>query len=53
MPHRVVRFGPPGWLTVVASLNEDAEIELHPTGRVLAITDLRELPAPQRASESG
>jgi len=54
MPHRIVRFGPSGWLTVVASLNEDAEIALYPTGRVLAITDLRELPAPaHRASGSG
>lgn len=41
---RIMRFGPSGWLTVVASLDEDAEIELYPTGRVLAVTDLREVP---------
>jgi hypothetical protein len=43
MPGRIVRFGPPGWLTVVAALTDDAEIELYPTDRVLAITDLREI----------
>ena len=41
---RIVRFGPCGRLTVVASLDEDAEIELYPTSRVLAVTDLREVP---------
>ena len=45
MPGRIVRFGPAGWLTVVASLTEDAEIELYPTDRVLAVTDLREIGA--------
>ena len=40
---RILRFGPAGWLTVVAAATEDAEIELYPTGRVLAVTDLREL----------
>ena len=44
LPERIVRFGPAGWLTVVASLDEAAEIELYPAGRVLAVTDLRELP---------
>ena len=46
MPGRIVRFGPAGWLTVVATLSEDAEIELYPTHRVLAITDLREVGMP-------
>ena len=41
---RIVRFGPSGWLTVVASLEEDAEIELYPAGQVLTVTDLREVP---------
>jgi len=41
--HRVVRFGPAGWLTVVAGVDESAEIELYPTSRVLAVTDLREV----------
>jgi hypothetical protein len=46
MPRRIVRFGPAGWLTVVADLTEDAEIELYPAARVLAVTDLREVGAP-------
>jgi hypothetical protein len=40
---RIVRFGPAGWLTVVAASTEDAEIEVYPTDRVLAVTDLREV----------
>jgi hypothetical protein len=43
LSRRIVRFGPAGWLTVVAALTDDAEIELYPTTRVLAVTDLREL----------
>jgi hypothetical protein len=43
LPRRIVRFGPAGWLTVVAALTDDAEIELYPTTQVLAVTDLREL----------
>ncbi|MGY1652869.1 hypothetical protein [Geodermatophilus sp. SYSU D01119] len=43
---RVVRFGPVGWLTVMAASTEDAEIELYPTARVLAVTDLREVGVP-------
>ena len=43
MPGRIVRFGPAGWLTVVATLIEDAEIELYPADRVLAVTGLREV----------
>ena len=46
LPGRIVRFGPAGWLTVVAALSEDAEIEVYPTGRVLAVTDLREVGVP-------
>jgi hypothetical protein len=46
LPRRIVRFGPAGWLTVVADLVEDAEIELYPTARVLAVTDLREIGVP-------
>ena len=41
---RIIRFRTSGWLTVVASPDEDAEIELYPTSRVLAVTDLREVP---------
>jgi hypothetical protein len=43
MPGRIVRFGPAGWLTVVAGLTQGAEIELYPVERVLAITGLREV----------
>jgi hypothetical protein len=43
LAQRIVRFGPAGWITVVAAATEDAEIELYPTGRVLAVTDLREV----------
>ena len=46
LPGRIVRFGPAGWLTVVAALTEEAEIEVYPTGRVLAVTDLREVGVP-------
>ena len=46
LPRRIVRFGPAGWLTVVAALTEDAEIELYPADRVLAVTDLREVGVP-------
>ncbi len=45
LPRRIVRFGPAGWLTVVAALTDDAEIEVYPTTQVLAVTDLRELGA--------
>lgn len=41
LPGRVVRFGPPGWLTVAADPDGDG-IELYPTERVLAVSDLRE-----------
>ncbi len=46
LPGRVIRFGPAGWLTVVAAFGDDAEIEVYPTDRVLAITDLQEAGAP-------
>jgi hypothetical protein len=42
LPGRVVRFGPPGWLTVVDHLTDDADVELYPMTRVLAVTHLRE-----------
>jgi hypothetical protein len=45
LPGRVVRFGPTGWLTVVRGLDEDAEIELYPVERVVAVTGLREVHA--------
>jgi hypothetical protein len=42
---RIVRFGPLGWLTVVDPHGEDVRIELYPTSRVLAVTELREVDA--------
>lgn len=42
MPHRVVRFGPPGWLTVAGEGEEG--IALYPTSQVVAVTGLREVP---------
>ncbi len=49
LPRRILRFGPSGWLTVMAGTTEDAEIELYPTSRVLAVTDLREVGRPGHA----
>jgi len=53
MPGRIVRFGPAGWLTVVAALSQDAEIELFPTQRVLAVTGLREVTGAAHQSGAG
>jgi hypothetical protein len=51
MPVRIVRFGPPGWLTVADGLASDADIEMYPTTRVVAVSALRELGgAPLRSS---
>ena len=51
MPGRIVRFGPPGWLTVVDGLSDDADVELYPTSRVLSVSQLREVGgAPLRSS---
>ena len=47
LTERIVRFGPAGWLTVMAVLGEDAEIELYPAEHVLAVTGLREVGAGQ------
>jgi hypothetical protein len=54
LPRRIVRFGPAGWLTVMADVTAEAEIELYPAGRVLAVTDLREVGVPgHRSSGDG
>ncbi len=53
MTRRIVRFGPAGWLTVTAALDEDALIEVYPIGRVLAVTDLRELGTPGHLPGAG
>jgi hypothetical protein len=43
LPGRVVRFGPPGWLTVADGPGEGHPIQLVPTEQVLAVTHLREV----------
>ena len=53
LPARILRFGPAGWLTVVADLGEGAAIELYPAARVLAVTDLRELPPSDGGTPAG
>ena len=53
LPGKIVRFGPAGWLTVTAARTEDAEIEVYPIGRVLEVTDLREVGAPGHHSGAG
>jgi hypothetical protein len=42
MINRVVRFGPPGWLTL--SGEDGGRIDLYPTSQVVAVTHLREVP---------
>jgi hypothetical protein len=51
LPGRVVRFGPPGWLTVADGPGEGQQIQLVPTEQVLLVTHLREVdrPAPGAA----
>jgi hypothetical protein len=43
MARRIVRFGPPGWLTVVEDLSADADIALYPTSEVVSVSRLREV----------
>ena len=43
---RVVRFGPPGWLTVADGTGDGREIQLFPAGQVLAVTHLGEVDHP-------
>jgi hypothetical protein len=43
LPRQIVRFGPPGWLTVVDRLSEDADVGLYPTSRVLSVSELSEV----------
>jgi hypothetical protein len=45
---RVVRFGPPGWLTVAEGPGQGQPIRLFPTGQVLAVTELDEVDHPDR-----
>ncbi|WP_369138422.1 hypothetical protein [Modestobacter versicolor] len=48
LPGRVVRFGPPGWLTVADGTGEGADVRLVPTGQVLAVSALGEVDPPPR-----
>ena len=43
LPHRIVRFGPAGWLTVTTGTADDGLIELYPLHRVLRVDELEEL----------
>ena len=42
MPARIVRFGPPGWLTVVHGAAGAGVVALYPTARVLEVSHLGE-----------
>lgn len=53
MANRILRFGPAGWVTVMTTTGDDAEIELYPTDRVLAVTGLREVPRPGQLPAAG
>ena len=46
LPARVVRFGPPGWLTVVHGEAEATVVALYSTARVLEVSDLGEAGLP-------
>jgi hypothetical protein len=48
---RVVRFGPPGWLTVADGTGGEGVIQLFPTDQVIAVTDLGEVPHPETSGE--
>jgi|1186.fasta_scaffold24343_2 hypothetical protein len=50
LPGRVVRFGPPGWLTV-AGPGEAGTIQLYPTDQVISVTDLGEAVRVEAAAE--
>ena len=43
LPHRIVRFGPAGWLTVTTGTADDGLIEMYPLHRVLRVDELEEL----------
>ncbi len=51
MPHRIVRFGPAGWLTVKTGPADSDPIEVFPLHRVLLVDGLEE--APHEGASSG
>jgi hypothetical protein len=53
LPDRVVRFGPPGWLTVADSAGGRHAIQLVPTDQVLAVTQLGEVGHPDEQPAAG
>jgi hypothetical protein len=52
LPSRVIRFGPPGWLTVGDGPAAGNGIALYPTSRVVSVSELREVGAPALGSAS-
>ncbi|MCW2536232.1 MAG: hypothetical protein JWQ26_1931 [Modestobacter sp.] len=42
LEHRIVRFGPTGWLTVTTGGGDADRIEMYPLHRVLLVDDLEE-----------
>ena len=44
LPDRVVRFGPPGWLSVAADRTADAAVDLYPLYMVLSVDNVRDIP---------
>jgi hypothetical protein len=52
LPARTVRFGPPGWLTVVHG-ERGAGVTLYPTTRILEVSDLGEARPPTHGPAGG
>ena len=43
LPRRVVRFGPPGWITVVTRAGAQPQtVELYPVQRILSVKGVKE-----------
>jgi hypothetical protein len=53
MPARVVRFGPPGWLTVIHPAAHADLVALYPTDRVVEVSELREVGSADPGTGSG
>lgn len=53
LPDRIVRFGPPGWLTVMKSPADSGVVMLYPVCHVLMVSGLREVAStrPEPAKE--
>jgi hypothetical protein len=44
LSHRIVRFGPAGWLTVKTGTADSDPIDMYPLHRVVLVDDLEEIP---------